>query len=50
MTHPTGLFPFAIRAALTLESMPASTGHEADVPAIPTVPPSIESLSGPWTR
>ena len=33
--HPTGPSPAAMRAALILEKMPATTGVDADVPATP---------------
>jgi hypothetical protein len=33
--HPTELSPAAMRAALMLENMPATTGVDADVPATP---------------
>jgi hypothetical protein len=32
LAHPMDPFPAAIRAALIFESMPAKTGHDAEVP------------------
>ena len=42
LIHPTAPLPMAMRAALILEMKPATTGHDADVPAMPAkLPPYI---------
>lgn len=42
--HPSGESPFAKRAELTRETMPANTGAEADVPDTRKLPPPITVL------
>ena len=49
-THPMDPLPAAKRAALMFEKKAAATGHDAEVPATPTVIPVGSDMLGTLIR